>query len=67
MSRVRVVVTVDVTDEDGAAVLSSVAAPEAIRAIAEAVMFTYNERGFTTINPVCLRVVDVDEAEPEED
>ena len=67
MTRVRVVVTVEVEDENSQAVLPSVAAPEAVRAIKEAVMFTYNERGFATVNPVFLRVVDVSEAEPEED
>lgn len=67
MTQVRVVVTVEVTDENGAAVLPSVAAREAIQAIDEAVMFTYYERSFATGNPVSLRVVDVSEAEPEED
>jgi len=67
MTLVRVVVRVEVEDEDGAAVLPSVAAPEAVRAIEEAVMFTYRERGFTVVNPVFLRIVDVSEAEPEAD
>jgi hypothetical protein len=67
MTRVRVVVTVEVEDEDGGAVLPSVAGPEAVRAVQEAVDFTYHERGFSTFNPVLLRIVDVSEAEPEED
>ena len=58
--QIKVVVTLDAKSYEGEEIDRSVGTSEALRAIQEAVIHTYRERGFFTINPIDLRVVDVE-------